>query len=116
MCVLRFMKLQNLPFNLIANGQKTVELRLYDYKRKQIAVGDKIEFTNANDDTQKILCKVVDLKVFKDFEELFSSVSPKSCGYEADKTPLSCAKDMNKYYSLDEQKQYGAIAIFIQKI
>jgi len=116
MCVLHYMKLQDVPFNLIKNGQKTVELRLFDEKRKQLVVGDKIEFSKQTDNTQKILCKVVDLKVFKDFEELFLSVSPKLCGYNDDKTPLECSKDMDKYYSLDEQIQYGALAIFIQKI
>ena len=39
------MKLNQSPFDRIKNGTKTVEFRLYDDKRKQIKVGDKIEFS-----------------------------------------------------------------------
>ena len=38
------MKLQSLPFSVIESGRKSIELRLYDEKRKQIAVGDTIRF------------------------------------------------------------------------
>ena len=38
------MKLQSLPFSVIESGRKSIELRLYDEKRKQIAVGDTIHF------------------------------------------------------------------------
>ena len=36
------MKLNKSPFERIKNGTKTIEFRLYDEKRKQIKVGDKI--------------------------------------------------------------------------
>ena len=31
-------------FNVVKNGTKTVEVRLYDEKRKNIKVGDKLTF------------------------------------------------------------------------
>lgn len=40
------MSLRNKPFNNIKSGTKTIELRLYDEKRKLISVGDIITFTN----------------------------------------------------------------------
>ena len=40
------MKLQNDPFQMIKKGQKTIEMRLYDEKRKLVQVGDNISFTN----------------------------------------------------------------------
>ena len=36
------MKLNESPFERIKNGTKTIEFRLYDEKRQQIKVGDKI--------------------------------------------------------------------------
>ena len=39
-----FMHLKAEPFDLIWNGQKTIELRLYDEKRRSVSVGDLIEF------------------------------------------------------------------------
>ena len=40
------MKLQPGPFEAIKNGTKTIEMRLWDEKRKHITVGDTIEFVN----------------------------------------------------------------------
>lgn len=37
-------KLNNFPFEKIANGTKTIELRLYDEKRQKLNVGDEIVF------------------------------------------------------------------------
>jgi len=34
------MKLYPEPFQMIADGRKTIELRLYDEKRKKIKAGD----------------------------------------------------------------------------
>ena len=36
------MKLNENPFERIKNGTKTVEFRLYDEKRQQVKIGDKI--------------------------------------------------------------------------
>lgn len=40
------MKLHNKPFNLIKEGSKIIELRLYDEKRAKVKIDDIIEFTN----------------------------------------------------------------------
>ena len=40
------MKLQEVPFKMIKKGIKTIEMRLYDEKRKKISIGDSIHFTN----------------------------------------------------------------------
>ena len=40
------MNLHNEPFKKIMEGTKTIELRLYDVKRRALKVGDVIEFTN----------------------------------------------------------------------
>ena len=51
------MNLHEDPFLLINAGYKTIEMRLYDEKRKKINVGDIIEFTN-----NKTLEKIIDLE------------------------------------------------------
>ncbi|MBQ1852397.1 MAG: ASCH domain-containing protein, partial [Lachnospiraceae bacterium] len=38
------MQLQPEPFDLIKSGAKTIELRLYDEKRRKIRIGDEIVF------------------------------------------------------------------------
>ena len=67
--MLHKMKLQENPFERIKNGTKTVEFRLYDEKRKQIKIGDKIEFSKLPDMTEKLLVEVVDLYREESFEK-----------------------------------------------
>lgn len=43
--MLHKMKLQQSPFERIKEGKKSVEFRLFDEKRKQIKIGDQIEFS-----------------------------------------------------------------------
>ena len=47
--MIHYMNLNNRPFQLIKNGSKSVEMRLYDEKRAKIKVGDQISFTNLVD-------------------------------------------------------------------
>ena len=55
------MKLNENPFERIKNGTKTVEFRLYDEKRQQIKIGDKIEFSKLPDLQEKLLVDVIEL-------------------------------------------------------
>lgn len=102
------MKLHGEPFSMIESGSKTVELRLYDEKRRKIAPGDLIEFTSV-DSGRKIFAKVNAVRVFSDFSELYARYGKKEIGYREGE----CAnpRDMEKYYSPDEITKYGVCAI-----
>ena len=57
------MKLHPAPFEMIKSGKKTIELRLYDEKRRKIKVGDEIIFTNTvNGETLNKTVKDIVLK------------------------------------------------------
>lgn len=60
------MNLQRIWYDYIANGEKTIEGRLYDTKRKELRVGDTIKFTNGEDSFTK---KITNLKTFDSFKE-----------------------------------------------
>ena len=61
-----FMQLQPSPFEMIRNGTKTIELRLYDEKRRKIRIGDTISFTNT--ESKEVLnVTVLELSVFDSF-------------------------------------------------
>lgn len=68
------MKLLEKPFKSIKDGSKTVEFRLYDEKRKQIKIGDTIEFSLLPDLKEKILTEVVDLYHANTLKELFENI------------------------------------------
>lgn len=107
------MQLNKSPFYLIKNGNKTIELRLFDEKRQKINVGDEIVFNlkseNATTANDFIRVNVIALHKFKDFIELYNSLPLDKCGY-TDIT-IASASDMNEYYSREEQLQYGVVGI-----
>ena len=105
------MNLDSSPFDKIKTGEKTIELRLYDEKRRCISVGDIIKFVN-NDNINDILeTKVIALYIFQDFETLYSRLPLLKCGYSDIDVNEAKASDMNIYYSLQKQKEYGVVGI-----
>lgn len=106
------MKLHAEPFEKIKSGAKIYELRLYDEKRRQISVGDFIEFTR-RDDGEKCLVKVIDIAIFDNFSDLYSTLPLSECGYSPNETAKATPADMEKYYPKSEQQKYGAVAIKI---
>lgn len=105
------MSLRNKPFNNIKSGTKTIELRLYDEKRKLISVGDTITFTNI-DSLEDIKVLVLDLHIYDSFEELYKHFDKASLGYKKDE--LASYKDIEEYYSKKEQSKYGVVGIEIK--
>lgn len=107
------MKLNPSPFSMIQKGIKTIELRLYDEKRKKISIGDTIVFCNIQNTDETILAKVTDLYIFDSFEELYKKLPLLECGYTESNVDRASAKDMEKYYSPERQKQFQAVGIRI---
>jgi ASC-1-like (ASCH) protein len=107
------MRLDDGPFNKVKNGTKTIEMRLYDEKRKKVKPGDEIIFTNrASGDTVKV--EVTDICTYNNFEELYKHHGKKSLGY--DSGDIASPADMNVYYPVEEVAKYGVVAIEIKTI
>lgn len=107
------MRLHKEPFELIKNGSKTIELRLYDEKRQMINLGDTITFENRSDG-DKIQVKVIALYKYPSFEELYKHFDKVSIGYKEDEE--ADPKDMELYYSSEEQSKYGVVGIEMELI
>ena len=107
------MKLNNEPFECIKNGTKTIELRLNDENRKLLTVGDYIEFTNKVTN-EKLLVEVIDLFKYNSFEELYKHFNKIEMGYSINEE--ANPKDMENYYSKEEQEKYGVLGIKIKKL
>ena len=101
------------PFELIKQGFKNVEMRLYDDRRKKIQIGDLIEFTN-NQSQEKLLVKVANLHIFATFVELYQYYDKKRLGYKPD--DIASPSDMLKYYKQEQIDKFGVLAIEIQLI
>lgn len=106
------MKLNSAAFEMIKSGEKTIELRLFDEKRQQVKVGDKILFTNiANGET--LYTTVVKLHRFNTFNELYKSLPLLKCGYTFENVDKATPSDMEQYYSVEEQRKFGVVGIEI---
>ncbi len=101
------------PFEKIESGQKTIELRLNDEKRRRIAVGDEIVFTNTQSG-ERISVLVRALHLFSSFKELYEKLPLSKCGYAVGELDSASPADMNAYYSVAQQKKYGALGIEIE--
>lgn len=106
-----YMNLQPGPFSLIKSGQKTVEMRLYDERRKCLRIGDIIGFINT-DTKEELYVEIIDLKQFKSFDELYKNYDKSALGYKDDEA--ANPDDMLKYYSKDMIEKYGVLAIEIK--
>ena len=107
------MNLHPEPFNLIKNREKTIEMRLFDERRKSIRVGDLIKFTN-NETNEELFVKVIELKTYKNFYELYEHYEKNLLGYKEDE--YANPEDMHKYYSKELIEKYGVLAIKIELI
>ena len=105
------MNLHNEPFNKIKSGTKTVEMRLYDERRKNINIGDTILFTN-NTTGEQLCVQVTNLQVFANFAELYNNYDKVSIGYAPDE--VANPTDMNLYYTNEQIASYGVVAIGIK--
>ena len=113
--MIHYMKLHPQPFSMIACGAKTIELRLWDEKRKLICVGDTLVFKNTQS-ADTLSCTVKKLHVFADFEQLYSCLPLEKCGYWPHELKTASAKDMIAYYPPEKQKCFGVVGIEIELI
>lgn len=96
------------PCEMLKNRHKTVEMRLHDEKRQKLCVGDLIVFTNT-DSKEEIIAEIVDLKHFDSFEKLYANYKKTDIGYRENE--VAKPEDMYAYYSEEQIKKYGALAI-----
>ena len=108
--VVHAMNLNPSPFEKFKSGQKTIELRLYDEKRRQIKEGDGIIFTNTCSG-ETIHATVIKLHRFDTFEKLYASLPLLQCGYTPEDVDKAHPSDMQQYYSVEKQNQYGVVGI-----
>ena len=103
------MRLTAAPFEKLKNGSKKIELRLYDKKRQQINTGDTIIFISLKDPRDTVLTRVTDIYRFASFADLYRALPLEDLGYTADEVTTASSKDMDEFYSPEEQAQYGVV-------
>ena len=105
------MKLRGEPFDLIKGGKKTVELRLYDEKRRQIEEGDIICFACEDCRDEKIFVRVSCLYKSDSFFNLFLIDGMLTDSGFGGYTPHDAALAMRRYYTEENEEKYGVVGI-----
>lgn len=107
------MKVQTKYYNLLKAGIKTVELRLWDEKRRHINVGDKITFSDLSDPTDTFVAKVIALHRASSFDKLCDIISPKQAGFTTKEELIQC---LQEFYTPENQQKNGVVGIEIKRI
>ncbi len=112
--MIHIMKLKEQYFNYIKYGTKEYEIRLNDEKRKNIKSGDFIEFQKEPFLEEKMLIMVDDILHYDNFNELFKNINIEFLA-DSSITKKQLNADLEKFYSIEKQKEYGVVAIKINK-
>ena len=100
-------------FKIIKTGTKDIEVRLNDEKRQKLKIGDKITFINRNNEQEQLTKKIIGLEHYNNFQELVNN-------YEIERLDLKgytkeyFLKELERFYTLEDQIKYGVIAIIFK--
>ena len=108
------MTLNPAPYAAMQRGDKTVEMRLYDDKRRAVQVGDTIRFTCPGFTGESLNVRVDAVRVFPDFASLYAAYDARALGYGAG--AAADPRDMEKYYSPTRIARCGVVALEITLI
>ena len=108
--MIHYMNLVPSAFKKIADGSKTIELRLNDEKRQRIKAQDTVVF-NCLEAKDIITAQVSGLHKFSDFKELYNALPLQMCGYTVAELDTAHYTDMEQYYIKEQIKKYGALGI-----
>lgn len=108
------MRLTGKAFDRLKSGNKKIEPRLYDMKRRTVLIDDEIEFRYREDENQSVTVKVVSLHRYKDFERLFNDFPATYFGYEEEY--VIDAGDMYVFFSKYQEERFGVLGIGIELI
>ena len=107
------MSVRHKYFELIKSGQKDIELRAYDEKRKKMKTGDKFLLFDAENPDQYIICEVLNMHIAPDFESLFKKIDIKRSGFQ---TMDELIDVVTKFVSREELQREQVVGIEIKRI
>jgi len=107
--VLHEMRLRREPFEAIKDGVKSVEMRLYDEKRRAIQPFDQIRFT-CEESSESLTREVCGIHVYPDFDALTAEFDPSELGFPSLTRDRIC-NYLAQFYTPDQIRTHGALAI-----
>ena len=97
-------------FQPITEGKKKVEVRLNDEKRRKIKEGDTIEFTKIPEQDETINVRVVELRHYHTFKEMYEDIPFEE--FDCEGWTLEEMMDGTyEIYTPKQEKEWGVLAI-----
>ena len=93
-------------FENIENGNKKMEVRLNNEKRRNIKLDHIIKMINKGNEEENLFVKVIGLSRFPSFKKLYNVFDDKIKNYEKE--------ILSKVYSKEKEKKYGVLVIHIE--
>ncbi|MDY7221315.1 ASCH domain-containing protein [Halalkalibacterium halodurans] len=109
------MGLFKVPFESIKAGRKTVEVRLNDAKRRQVAVGDTIEFTKLPEKEETLKVVVTKLRSYDTFEAMYKEIPFEAFDCEG-WTMDEMLDGTYEIYTSEQENEWGALAIYVERM
>ena len=103
-------------FEKIKNGIKTREYRLYDKKRQQIKIGDKIEFIKLPNMNESILTTVEGLLIYKNWFSCYEDFFEKDLADYYENIEAAVKDTYKNWWPKEKEEKYGCLIIKIKKI
>lgn len=97
-------------FEPIKEGKKKVEVRLYDEKRREIKVGDMIEFTKIPEQNESLKVQVTALREYTTFQAMYEDIPFSDFDCEG-WTMEAMLNGTFEIYSPEQEKKQGTLAI-----
>lgn len=101
-----------ISFNKMKNGERSVEVRLFDKKRQQLKIGDIIEFVNI-ETNEKLLTQLKGIAIFENFSDMVDYLTPQLLGYP-NKEELMLR--FERLYPADLVSRFNIVGLFIKNI
>ena len=95
-------------YEMLQSGEKDIELRLYDDKRRKMRNGDIILIYNAHSRNDYVQCKIVRLHIARSFADLAGKISLPRTGFASLNMLLNA---ISQFYDPDSEAKYGIVGI-----
>ena len=102
-------------FDIVLQGDKDVEIRVNDEKRRQLKVGDTLLFLKRPDDLEQLRVRISNLVYFKDFLEVVEYYEMKRI-YLEETTKEEYLSIMGKFYSDEDVHKHGVVGIEFEQV
>jgi ASC-1-like (ASCH) protein len=107
------MSVRHKYFELIKSGQKDIELRAYDEKRKKMKAGDRFLLYDAENPDACIICEILNMHIAPDFESLFKKIDIKRSGF---KDINELMDTITKFVSCEELAHEQVVGLEIKRL